>query len=124
MITFNLPIPPSVNKIWRRSKNGMFKSANYQKWILLARVSLSQIESEVVWPQVNIIITINGGKGWRSNRDIDNVPKGILDSLVLEGIIPDDNCDIVRKMTVEYLHPKAPKDDAYVNVQIRQYESA
>jgi Holliday junction resolvase RusA-like endonuclease len=123
MITFNLPIPPSVNKIWRRSKNGMFKSANYQKWILLARVSLSQIESEVVWPQVNITITINGGKGWRSNRDIDNVPKGILDSLVLEGIIPDDNCDIVRKMTVEYLQPKAPKDDAYVTVQIRQYES-
>lgn len=35
-------------------------------------------------------------------RDLDNQATAILDGLVAGGILPDDRCDIVPKLTVEF----------------------
>ena len=35
-------------------------------------------------------------------RDLDNQATAILDGLVASGVIPDDSCDAVPKITVEY----------------------
>lgn len=35
-------------------------------------------------------------------RDLDNQATAILDGLVVAGVIPDDSCDAVPKLTIEY----------------------
>jgi Holliday junction resolvase RusA-like endonuclease len=59
-----------------------------------------------------------GGKGWRKGRDIDNVLKPILDFLVHAGLIPDDNHEIVQRITITYSDPPKARDKAFLRVRI------
>jgi len=120
-LQFFLTIPPSVNKIWRKSRHGgMHRSQNYSKWISLSRITLKTLEVPEWDGPVEVTIVIHGGKSWRSNRDIDNVPKGILDAMVLEGILVDDNCEIVQRLIIEYRPPEGRKTDAVVEITVRE----
>lgn len=40
------------------------------------------------------------GKGWRKNRDLDNLAKPLIDLLKHSGIIEDDNSTVVKKITI------------------------
>lgn len=121
-LQFVVAIPPSVNKIWRKSRNGgMHRSQNYARWIAETRLMLNLLEP-LQDGTYAVVITIHGGIGWRSNRDIDNVPKGILDAMVLAGILPDDNCEIVQRVHVEYRPAADKKSKAFCAVRVTPYE--
>lgn len=106
MNTVSLPVPPSVNNIWRvakiRNKARVVLSAQYAAWrdhaILLIRTGLPRV---TVYP-VAVTITIVRGKGWKRGRDCDNVIKPILDALVKAGRLADDDEDHVTRCVVEF----------------------
>jgi len=49
---------------------------------------------------LEIQIVAISGKGWRKNRDLDNLAKPLIDLLKHTGIIEDDNSTIVKKITL------------------------
>jgi Holliday junction resolvase RusA-like endonuclease len=104
--TVELPVPPSVNDIWRvakvRSGARVTLSKTYRAWrdeaVLLCRMGLATATEYPVCVRVEIV----RGKGWRAGRDADNVLKGILDSLVKSGRLADDSEDHVGRVVVEF----------------------
>lgn len=120
MNTVELPIPPSVNAIWRvtRVKSGarVTLSKAYRTWldhaILALRMGLSRV---MVYP-VAVHVEIVRGVGWRKGRDVDNVLKVILDSLVKAGRLTDDDEDHVTAVSVCF-GPRAEAACVRVTVQ-------
>ncbi len=51
-------------------------------------------------------------------RDLDNQATAILDGLVAAGVIPDDCCDIVPKLSIEYRGVNC--DDPRAEVKIKE----
>lgn len=93
-----LPWPPSVNTYWRSIMKGPLagrvllseKGRDYRqrvaKTIFEQRVPVRTLEGKLsVW--------IHAMPPDRRARDLDNLPKGVLDSLKHAGVIRDD-CDI------------------------------
>lgn len=90
-MTMRLMLPPSVNSIWIRGKHGQFLSPNYRKW---RQDNIKRIPKECAYylsSNIHINLEITVGKGFRSNSDIDNRIKGILDLLTFAGVIQDDS---------------------------------
>jgi hypothetical protein len=52
---------------------------------------------------VSVQLTITGGAGWRSNRDLDNVIKPTIDLLRYLHVIEEDHTGIVQKITATFL---------------------
>lgn len=111
-----IPIPPSANAIWRivspRMKRPFItRSQVYLDWLAdaVATIRCNGIGLAVL--PARIAITIRGGKGWRANRDIDNVAKPVMDALVLAGRIPDDSTQYVHSVELRYAAPR-PKQVA------------
>lgn len=106
MNTVALPVPPSVNKIWRvvriRNKARITLSAAYRDWrdvaVLLLRTGLDRVK---VYP-VAVRVVVVPGKGWRNGRDIDNLLKAVLDALVKAERIADDDGEHVTRCSVEF----------------------
>ena len=104
--TVELPVPPSVNNIWRvthvRSKARITLSQTYRAWrdlaVFLIRAGMRPIK---VYP-VAVRVVIVRGKGWRAGRDCDNVLKGILDALVKSERLAGDDEEHVVRVVVEF----------------------
>ena len=107
--TIEIPMPPSVNRLWQVGKrdektSGIICQEHYRQWLALA-VPLMRIGLPVFASPVRVTITIRGGRGWRPNRDIGNTDKATLDALVHARRIPDDNCQHVVHEEIIYLLP-------------------
>lgn len=77
------------------------------------------LESNVTLSKkVRVLIEIYGGKGWRSNRDIDNCSKAILDLLVRSKVILEDNCKVIVDVRITYTEPQTKKSEAYVKLEV------
>jgi len=63
--------------------------------------------------------TINGGKGWRKGRDIDNVLKPLMDFLQHIGAITDDCAEVVNSIYIRFTPPGKPADKSYVDVVVQ-----
>jgi len=119
VIQVTLPIPPSVNQIWRCQGNKIRKSRNYRLWQSAA--SLAAMTTAIPRPAfakpVAVEMVVRTGHGWRSNRDLDNICKPVLDWLVMWGILASDDCSVVRSVliTIDTL----PRAVACVDVTIR-----
>ena len=88
-IVLDLPPPISVNRIWRKTKTGVIKSDAYQKWIRRADAMLletGQLKGlkTIVGPFTAMIIVK------RSNLDLDNNSKCLLDFVQSRNFIIDD----------------------------------
>jgi Holliday junction resolvase RusA-like endonuclease len=102
MLEFRIPIPPSVNSIYRVSRrNGkrIYKSARVISWIEEAGIAMRGI-AKIDGP-VSIDI-ICGEIGARRNRDLDNVIKPIIDLIVQHRVIVDDSARIVRTISARW----------------------
>lgn len=101
-----LPIPPSVNSIWRtvRVKSGarVTLSQQYREWLDHAIVLLRMHMPRVTVYPVAVRVTILRGKGWRKGRDADNAIKVISDALVKANRIMDDNEDYVTEFSIRF----------------------
>jgi crossover junction endodeoxyribonuclease RusA len=96
-----LPIPPSVNHIWKRHGKATYLSATYKRWLKELQVCvLVDGVQPVIGGPLSVDITIIPGKGWRSNRDLDNVFKPTLDGLCKMGLIIDDNCSVIKQISI------------------------
>lgn len=103
-ITFTLPWPPSVNTYWRhivlpmkggRSRSATILSEDARKYrkAVADQVLVQRVPRDGSHGRLAVEITAYAPD--RRARDLDNLPKGILDSLKHAGVIRDDS-DIDR----------------------------
>lgn len=98
-VVLDLPAPISVNRIWRKTKAGVIKSAAYDAWIKRADVMLLEFAQlrgvKTICGKFTAEIVIK-----RSNLDLDNNAKCILDYLQRCRVIVDDA--FCEKLTLEW----------------------
>jgi Holliday junction resolvase RusA-like endonuclease len=88
-IVLDLPPPISVNRIWRKTKTGVIKSETYKRWIKRAdamMLELGQLKGVHPIPgkfTASVVVR-------RSNLDLDNNSKVVLDFLQSRNFIVDD----------------------------------
>ena len=83
-----VPMPPSVNAIWRSKGKHVYRSDRYENWLTEAGWALKRQET----PAITGHFTINLRFGpRRSNADLDNKTKAVLDLLETHKIIKSDS---------------------------------
>ncbi len=89
-LIFDLPLPPSANRIWRRSGTIIHKSAEYTAWITAAGwdIAAQRKGAEMIKGRVSVLIEV--GK-CHAGRDASNQIKPIEDLLQSCGVIKNDN---------------------------------
>ncbi len=99
-IELTLPWPPSVNSIWRQGRRHVYRDPKYLSWIkeshgewLIQRGKIRSIKGEF---RLEIALYPPD----KRLRDIDNLPKCLLDFLQNAGIIENDH--FCRSLLVEY----------------------
>lgn len=96
-VELELPKPPSLNKIYA-GKHWAVRKKYKDDYKKECQKQLEKLDS-FVCDRIQFFITYN------SRLDIDNgilVSKFLADTLVSEGIIPDDNPKYYDKVTLEY----------------------
>lgn len=120
-----LPIPPSVNGLWRAlrraGKTRVIRSRAYTSWLEQAVLLLRfQLPKATAYP-VRVTVTIHRGKGWRSNRDLDNAYKAVSDALVHAERLADDDGDHVAEVVMRF---GATRKFAVAHVAVQPVEVA
>src|SRR5262245_38103277 len=88
MSTISLPLPPSVNRLWRAGRGRIYRSKPYMAWRESAGWELvAQRPVHIPGP---VTVVIAAGCPDRRRRDIDNLGKSVLDLLVAHQVIEDD----------------------------------
>lgn len=104
MIVFELPVPPSVNSIWRQGNKKVYLNPKYVSWVYACDVAiladggaakLGKIEG-----RFGLLLEINEAM-IRKNRDLDNCAKVVADYCRRLGLIEDDNLQFMRRITVQ-----------------------
>jgi Holliday junction resolvase RusA-like endonuclease len=98
-----------------RGKWGSYKSKNYCDWERNTLPLFSQKDAFQLHDEVEVQVLVLGGKGWRMNRDIDNILKPILDMLTLANVIKDDNSGIVTSVSISM----SPMSYAQAAIQVK-----
>lgn len=95
-IVLDLPAPISVNRIWRKTKTGVIKSGLYVRWTKAADEMLLEFgQLKGVRPIASRFTAEIVVK--RSNLDLDNNAKCVLDFLQSRNFILNDNlCEELR----------------------------
>lgn len=115
-----LPLPPSVNHIWRQARGRTYLAKNYTRWIQRAQTVLrDQIEQHPKWRgPLEVHIEARRGKGWAERkRDLDNMAKPVLDFLVREGMIPADDHTVIKRVVIELAPETYPEAEVVVTVK-------
>lgn len=106
-ITLDLPFPPSVNHIWRRTARKVYRSAKYLKWMsnadALVMLNKQYPRRKIIGKfEANILLSESAGYG-----DVDNRIKVCLDWLQSRDVILEDkHC---RRLSIEWApHERAP----------------
>jgi crossover junction endodeoxyribonuclease RusA len=116
--TLVLPWPPSVNTYWRHIAKGPLagrtllseKGRAYRGDVALALVSQ---QNSLPPLRSRLAVTIHAHAPDLRKRDLDNLPKGILDALT-HACVWDDDCQIDRLV----IERKEPRKDGCVVVTI------
>jgi len=118
-ISVTLPIPPSVNAIWRCQGKRIRKSKVYRNWCTSCDVIALQgmIPRPRYARPVSVEIIVRSGHGWRRGRDLDNTAKPIIDWLVSWQVLENDDWSIVQHVTISL--DTMPRPAACVDVTVR-----
>jgi Holliday junction resolvase RusA-like endonuclease len=88
-IVLDLPAPPSVNRLWRVAKSSVIKSPTYTKWVKSADnmlMELGQLRGvKPIAGKFTALIIVK-----RSNKDLDNHSKAVLDFLQSRCFVVND----------------------------------
>jgi len=103
MITLELPWPPSVNSYWRSPNTGKLagrtliseRGRNYRRAVSDAIRMAGQPKADP--GRLDVALTVFPPD--RRRRDLDNLPKGILDALTHAGVIEDDS--LIDRLLIE-----------------------
>ena len=102
MITLVLPFPPSVNRLWRATKEGrVYRSPKYVEWRKLAMWQIAgQAKGKKHLGPYKL--TIHAVKPDKRRRDLGNLEKAVSDILVSQNIVEDDSlCEWLEVRWVE-----------------------
>ena len=90
MSSFTIPLPPSVNSLYRNVPGkGRVKTQRYHTWLNAAGWAIKEAKPEAV--RGDYIMTLICQRPDRRRRDLGNTLKAIEDILVEHGIITDDS---------------------------------
>jgi Holliday junction resolvase RusA-like endonuclease len=93
MVSLDLPMPPSTNRLWRSVGQRVIKSEEYRRWLHVAGWRLKEQRARRVPGRVEVGLTVG-----KSTGDLDNRTKALLDLLVLHEVIEGDGPAIVRRI--------------------------
>ena len=85
MVLLDLPLPPSLNRLWRSNRGRVHRAPRYLSWLKAA--GWEQRPARIDGP---VRISIAAGRPDRRKRDIDNLLKAVLDLVTKHGVIQDD----------------------------------
>ena len=105
-----LPWPPSVNTYWRHPSRGKLvgrsliseKGRAYRREI----VQLALVHRWCNFGEQRLAVTIKASAPDKRVRDLDNIPKALLDALVHAGVLEDDS--LIDELHIIRLPPRAP----------------
>lgn len=97
--TITVPIPPSVNNLFRTTGRMRYKTGEYREWIADTAREFARLIPATAFP-VEVWVKVTGKVN--RQRDIDNVNKPILDALKAAGVVPDDNLKHVDRVDAWY----------------------
>lgn len=109
-----LPVPPSANHIWRVAGKRNVKSRVYADWLDESVPFLRHHFRRFDGP-VEIYLTV---VGIPTNSDLDNRIKPTVDALVQAGVIPTDNCSVVKRVCADYEPLLESGREPYVRVKV------
>lgn len=88
-----LPLPPSVNAIYRRAKWGrMFMTEDGKSW----KKQAAWIIKQALKPMDKVSVTLKVYFPDLRRRDLDNLCKLTSDAIVQSGVIKDDNWQVLN----------------------------
>ena len=124
--TIVVPIPPSTNGIWRmvrrRHRSVLVVSKHYRNWLDVT-IALMRHHLQPAQCPCRIDITIQGGKGWRITRDLDNVIKPVVDALRYAHVLPDDSCQYVVFVSASYVPCEIRRTNAECIITISEVKN-
>lgn len=87
-VCLELPAPPSVNEIWRKTRAGMRRSPRYVEWQMEAGWRLKAQKPRSIAGPVLVLVSVERHS---NSADIDNRVKALFDLIVHHGVIEDDS---------------------------------
>lgn len=93
-LCFDLPMPPSVWKLYRGNGASRSRTKEYNDWIKEAGWMLIQQRNKSRRHKLmlgDIAVTVTAYRAGNKSRDLDNILKAILDLLVNTQTIKDDS---------------------------------
>lgn len=92
-LRYTLPFPPTVNTYWRRVGNKTILSADARKYRddVVERVMLQRQGDNTFGSDERLAVGIRVYPPDKRRRDLDNLPKGVLDALKYAGVYGDDS---------------------------------
>lgn len=97
MISFALPLPPSVNSYWRTWRGRMLISEKGRAYRATVQAECLGYEGFAADKRLAVSVIFNPPD--RRRRDIDNICKALLDSLTHAGVYADDSQ--IDRLTIE-----------------------
>ena len=96
MLNITLPLPPSLNSLWRVTKQGrMYKSPEYTGWKTRAQWDVkAQVGNRKIKGKFKL--TLIADRPDKRHRDLDNLLKAALDCLNGIAIEDDHDCEMLE----------------------------
>jgi len=98
-LIFTIPMPPSVNSIWRQGKRKVYRNPQYKAWMHSAAWTIRFYSCLHDPLSGDTFIEMKFGPR-NKKADLDNLLKATIDALVQGGAIKDDR--YVKKLTAEW----------------------
>lgn len=95
VVTIELPMPVSTNRLWRSVGRKVIKSEAYRQWIIDAGWRLKQQRPPSFKCPVELSLTVG-----KTRSDLSNCLKSVEDLLVTHGVIAGDGPEIVRRINL------------------------
>lgn len=99
MIVLTLPYPPSVNRMWRQFRGRAILSKAGREYKERASRCATFGYGVIEYLQGDVMVHIRAYMPDARRRDIDNLPKMVLDAMTAGGVWRDDSQ--VKKLTIE-----------------------
>lgn len=99
MLVLTLPYPPSVNSMWRTPRSGPLagrtmlsqEGRDYRLAVEMTIAAARTKGMDIFFErQARLVVDIEAQMPDRRKRDLDNLPKAILDALTHAGVWSDD----------------------------------